>query len=409
MMTRLAFLTLMAAALVNGAGLVSAQQAPAAPARLDDVADAVRRVEARGGTATRDKTGNVVEVTLERTSATDADVARLAAIKTLRRLDLSFTYVTDRGIKELAALPQLEELTLDTAEFLTDASMAHLEANKGSLRKLVLRGVDITDAGMPYVARLTNLRSLDISYTMLGDVGLEHLPELSQLEELKLGGTLITGLNLNFLKLLPKLRALSFNGIQRRNAGACWTPNITDLDLDTVAMLSGLEDLDLGIGVNLGMGGKPAAPGGGNCKVTGGLRVTDLGLAKIAKLKNLRRLNVNGARLTPEGLKVLQTLPHLERLNVWNCAGLDDEAARVLSGVPTLAILDMSYTPVGDTGLRHLSSLKNLRNLYLTETQVTPEGVQAFKKTRPATFVSWARRPAPRGAPLTAEKPVTEE
>jgi hypothetical protein len=98
---------------------------------------------------------------------------------------------------------------------------------------------------------------------MLGDVGLEHLPNLSELEHLKIGATLITGLNLNFLKLLPKLKTLSLRGVQRRNAGACWTPNVTDLDLDTISLLAGLEELDLGVGIKLGMGGQPAAPGGG--------------------------------------------------------------------------------------------------------------------------------------------------
>ena len=50
--------------------------------------------------------------------------------KGLRRLDLSFTYVTDRGMEKLPQLQQLEELTLNTAEFITDASMSYLRANK---------------------------------------------------------------------------------------------------------------------------------------------------------------------------------------------------------------------------------------------------------------------------------------
>ena len=170
----------------------------------------------------RDKDGTVIEASLERTWATDNDIDFIVELKTIKKLDLSFTYVTDRGIKKLQALQQLEDLTLDTAEFLTDASMAHLRANR-ALRRLVVRGVDITDAGMPYVGEMTGLRSLDISYTMLGDVGLEQLPNLSELEHLKIGATLITGLNLNFLKLLPKLKTLSLRGVQRRNAGACWT------------------------------------------------------------------------------------------------------------------------------------------------------------------------------------------
>jgi hypothetical protein len=243
---------------------------------------------------------------------------------------------------------------------------------------------------------------------MLGDVGLEHLPNLSELEHLKIGATLITGLNLNFLKLLPKLKTLSLRGVQRRNAGACWTPNVTDLDLDTISLLSTLEDLDLGVGIKLGMGGQPAAPGGGNCTLTGGLQFSDLGIAKLAKLKNLKRLNISGAKLTTEGLQVLQSLP-LERLSVWASASLDDSAADVLAGMPTLAHLDMSYTKIGDEGLQRLGKLPNLKALYLTETNVTPEAVAAFRTQHPNTFLSWAKRPAPRGAPLTGEKPDIEE
>jgi Leucine-rich repeat (LRR) protein len=371
------------------------------------VADAVKRIEERGGFVARDKAGNIDEVSLARTWATDNDIDAVIEIKTIKRLDLSNTYVTDIGIKKLQQLRQLEELNLDTAEFVSDISMAHLRANP-ALRWLRVRGVDVTDAGMPYVGELKGLRTLDLSHTMVGDVGLEHLPGLSELEDLKLGGNMITGLNLNFLKLLPKLKRLSFNGIQRRNAGACWTPRITDLDLDTIALLSGLEELDLGVGLNLGMGGKPAAPGGGNCRVTGGLQITDLGVGKLAKLKNLKRLGLSGARLTPSGLKALRELP-LERLDLWNCAALDDAAAEVLGSIPTLVNVDLSYTKIGDRGLQRLAQLPNLKQLYLTETEVSPEAVAAFRKENPGTFVSWARRPEPRGAPLYGEKPAAEE
>ena len=382
----------------------------AAQSRTKDspaVAYAIERIEQRGGWVVRDKDGTIVEASLERTWATDNDIDFIVELKTLKKLDLSFTYVTDKGIKKLQALQQLEDVTLDTAEFLTDASMAHLRANR-ALRRLVVRGVDITDAGMPYVGEMTGLRYLDISYTMLGDVGLEHLPNLSELETLKIGATLITGLNLNFLKLLPKLKSLSLRGVQRRNAGACWTPNVTDLDLETISLLVGLEELDLGVGIKLGIGGQPAAPGGGNCRLTGGLQISDLGVAKLARLKNLKRLNISGARLTAEGVRTLQSLP-LERLSLWASTSLDDATAEVLAGMPTLAHVDLSYTHISDEGLRKLEKLPNLKYLYVTETRITPEAVNTFRQQHPGTFVSWARRPEPRGASLTAEKPVIEE
>jgi internalin A len=384
-------------------------KAPAAPSPKTSPAEAmaVQRIEARGGFVVRDRDGSISEVSLARTWATDEDLNYVAHIATLKRLDLSFTLVTDKGIKELEQLRQLEDLNLETAEALTDASMNYVK-NIPTLRRLKVRGVDITDVGMPAIAQMTGLRSLDLSHTMLEDVGLENLPALTDLEELYLGGDMITGINLNFLKLLPKLKKLSLDGVQRRNAGACWTPRVTDLDLDTISLLSGLEELDLGVGIGLGRGGKPAAPGGGNCKLTGGLQLSDLGLAKLVKLKNLRRLNVSGARLTPAGLKVLAGLP-LERLSLWNCQALDDAAADVLVEIPTLTNIDLSLTAVSDKGLRTLAKLPNLKFLYLSETKVTPQGVEAFQKSNPKTFVSWAQRMRPRGAPLQGMKEEPSE
>ena len=355
-------------------------------------------IESIGGQVVRGPDGAIVEVSVARTWATDNDIARIAEIKTIKRLDIGTTYVTDRGIEKLQQLQQLEELILDTDEFITDASLNYLRANK-NLRRLVLRGTDVTDVGMPHLTALTNLKSLDLSHTMLGDVGVETISALAGLEELNLGGNLITGMNLNSLKLLPKLKKLSFSGIQRRNAGACWSPRITDLDLETISLLSGLEELNLGIGVSLGVkppAGNRNAVAGGNCQVTGGIKVTDLGLSTLTKLKKLRRLDISGANLTPAGLKALQSFPQLERVSLWNCVKLDDSAADTLAAMPSLVNIDLSYTAVGDTGLKSLAKLPRLKNLYLTETKVSPEAAAAFQKEKSAVFVSWARRPEPR-------------
>lgn len=352
------------------------------------VADAVT---ALGGEVVRGTGGGaIVEISLARTWANDAILEQIAGLKELRRLDLSFTYVTDRGIEKLQALPQLEELTLDTCEFITDVSTSYLRANK-RLRKLVLRATDVTDVSLPYIAELTALESLDLSQTMLGDGGLESLPALTRLTELDLGGTRISGINLNFLKLLPNLKKLRFRGIQRRNGGVCWTPTIIDLDLDTIAMLSNLEELSLGVGIGLARGGKPTGPGN-NCRATGGIQVSDLGLAKLAKLSKLRWLDVSGARITSAGLKPLGALPQLERLNLWHCTRLDDGAAAVLAQMKSLTDLDLTDTPLSDAALGQLKALPRLRRLYLTDTKTTAAAAQAFRKEKPECLVSWAQR-----------------
>src|SRR6266850_1441364 len=373
--------------------------AAARPARAqDDVAGLIRSIEAQGGRVVRDQSGRIVDVSLARTWATDADIERIAGLESLKRLDLSLTYISDRGAERLKALDQLEDLNLFAAEFITDAALAFLRGNR-QLKTLNLRGTDVTDTSLAYVAELTNLRSLDISFTQITDVGLEHLASLPQLEELNLGGNKISGVGLHVLKLLPKLRKLGFYGVQRRNAGWCWAPVLTDLELETISRLTALEDLNLGFGVGLGTP-RPndlgPADGEAECRIAGGTRITDFGLAKLTTLERLKHLDLSGAAITANGLKTLASLRNLQRLSLWNVKGIDDSAASSLAALANLTSLDLSNTAVGDETLARLAKLSNLRHLYVSETKVTQEGLAAFRDRHPASVVSWEARPAPR-------------
>ena len=57
---------------------------------------------------------------------------------------------------------------------------------------------------------------------------MEHLAPLSRLEELHVGGTKISGAALHGAKDRGALKWASFYGTQRRNAGVCWAPVVTD-------------------------------------------------------------------------------------------------------------------------------------------------------------------------------------
>src|SRR2546427_1416539 len=358
----------------------------------------IASIEAQGGEVVRDQKGEIVEISLARTWATDADIEQIASAKSLKRLDLSLTYVSDRGIERLKGLDRLEELNLYAAEFITDAAMAFLRGNR-QLKTLNLRGTDVTDTSLAYIAELSRLKSLDISFTQITDVGLEHLASLAQLEELNLGGNKISGASLHVLKLLPKLRKLSFYGIQRRNAGWCWAPVVTDLELETISLLSGLEDLNIGYGVALGAP-RPAdlgpADGEAECRIAGGMRITDLGLARLSKLEKLQHLDVSGSAITPNGLKALANLRNLRRLSLWNVKGIHDTAAPYLEALGNLTSLDLSNPAIGDETLAGLAKLSDLRRLYVSQTKVTQAGLARFRDRHPASVVSWEARPAPR-------------
>src|SRR5262249_15742905 len=73
-------------------------------------------------------------VSLINAKATDEGVARLAACKGLRHLDLGATAVTDDGLAHLSRLEGLEFLSLHSTA-VTDRGLAHLE-HLGGLVKL---------------------------------------------------------------------------------------------------------------------------------------------------------------------------------------------------------------------------------------------------------------------------------
>jgi Leucine-rich repeat (LRR) protein len=181
---------------------------------------------------------------------------------------------------------------------------------------------------------------------------------------------------------------------------------VTDLELETISLLGGLEDLNVGFGVGLGTP-RPSdlgpADGEAECRIAGGTRVTDLGVAKLTALKKLRSLDLSGSAITASGVKALAALPNLQRLSLWNVATIDDAAAVSLETMRTLTTLDLSNTAIGDSTLARLGALPNLRRLFVNETKVTSEGLAAFRSKHPASAVSWGARPAPR-VPLSPGK-----
>ena len=90
----------------------------------------------------------------------DADLAFLEGLSSLETLDLSYTRITDEGLKQIKGLK--------------------------SLKRLALHGTKVTDAGLKEIAELENLEVLFLAETTVGDAGLKHLAGLKSLESLEL-------------------------------------------------------------------------------------------------------------------------------------------------------------------------------------------------------------------------------
>lgn len=116
--------------------------------------------------------------------------------------------ITDDELAEVAGLPWIESLQLETCENITDASFSRVVslANLSELR--VSSAKLITDQGLLGLAKLTKLRSLSLrNCTALTDRTADELIGLTELEELDLSNTGVTPQGLELLRQeLPKCK-----------------------------------------------------------------------------------------------------------------------------------------------------------------------------------------------------------
>jgi hypothetical protein len=184
---------------------------------------------------------------LDRTSVTDAAMKRIRQMKTLTLLNLAKTQVTDAGYRELRGLIGLTNLGLDTTKITSDglASVGEL-TNLASIALGGCHGVD--DRGMPYLGKLTKLRSLAMSGVSVTDAGLAQLKPLVELDFLVISG-----------------------------------PNLTDRAVETITGFTKLNQL-----------------------VIGRSQIGDEGLRMLATAKSLRKLALEQTRATAAGVTTLQ-------------------------------------------------------------------------------------------------------
>ncbi len=176
--------------------------------------------------------GTANKVDLRHGKADNALLAHLAALKELRRLDLSNADIDDEGLRLIVHLP-LRELWLQETK-ITDASAATLSKIKSldfvqlnattvsdaflerleslpELEDLGLRGTRVTGAGMKYLARHPRLEKLDVYSTEVDDLGVAQLVDCQSLIDVGLSMTKVTDAVFQHLDRLPNLTEADLN------------------------------------------------------------------------------------------------------------------------------------------------------------------------------------------------------
>jgi hypothetical protein len=269
-------------------------------------------VGALGGAYELGSDGAVRALHLRQSFVADSDLDRVAQLASLEKLDLSLTRVTDLGLLRLKGLRNVRELNLYYAELVTDEGLATMR-DWQKIERINARGTKVTDNTLAILAGKKSIVALDVGFAEVTDSGLQHLSSLTGLRELAFGGNKLTEVGLQVLRTLPQLRVLDLSGKQRTDSGL-WFLGTTDVGLDPVATVSGLEELNLS-----------------------GLNITGRGIEKLMPLAKLARLDLHGAkRIGDEAVPFLAQLPALKWVDVQDTsmtAGGIEELRRLRPGL----------------------------------------------------------------------------
>ncbi|MBL9161307.1 MAG: hypothetical protein JNL18_01050 [Planctomycetaceae bacterium] len=317
-------------------------------------------------------------LSLRLSSLTDAGLTALQGLQQLEELDLSYTTVSGDGLRALARLPNLRRLVLDFT-YLGDEDLSVIK-DFPQLIDLSIRGTGVGDIGVAALSTAVNLRRLNLESTAVSDRGLRHLGQLSRLEELHLKGAEVTLQGAAALTAaLPQFswqKALLITGLARadeqgeivgldlrrqlvsddelRNISRFGTlrfldvsnSQITDQGLAEVAKLSALESLHLA-----------------------NTSVTDAGIAKLADNRSLKMLTVDNTRVTLAGVLGL-FIEHQGR----SC---EDAlmATRRLTASATGRKVDLRGLAASGTSLKSLLTVPDVRDLFVDGGQLNDDAL----------------------------------
>jgi beta-lactamase regulating signal transducer with metallopeptidase domain len=299
---------------------------------------------------------------------TDAGMVHLAPLQKLKLLDLHSTKVTDAGIATLTALTSLEDLTFP-ARGPGDVSLEHV-AKLSRLRRLNARGFcpadqtkpgPFTDEGLRHLTKLRDLEEFQMcSGIGVTDVGMGYLAQLPRLKHVSL---LVNGVTNDGLAKLATVKSLTNLWLSCRGVSVAGVNHLNALDnLEFLSMLSvlrddstldlsgltKLENLALHISDRYGRDSEGALRDEDLAcladltqlrwmQVGFSPKLTDAGMAHLAKLDELDRVSIGGKHVTDAGL---QYLTGKQAMNMLSVRGdFTSEGLRQLEGLNALAHL----------------------------------------------------------------------
>lgn len=252
--------------------------------------------------------------------------------------------MTDAMLLEVSDIAHVSGLNLAGSKTVTDEGLRHL-ARLPNLRQLDLQGTAITDRGLAVLRELPQLESVSLAMTRVTDAGAAHLAHCHELRQVNLNWT-CTGDG--------AIRALA----GKRHLHVFRSGNeVTD---EGLALLHDLPVFKTWQGGTATMTLLSYDSGPNHLMLRGPF--TDHGLGHLRGLDGLFGLNLDARELgiTSAGMAPLVTLPNLG----WLAVDAKDDWMPYIAEMPRLRFLGAQDTPAGDDGFVALGRSQSIEYIW---------------------------------------------
>ena len=174
--------------------------------------DLISFVESKGGRISQNEQGEFawVNLTNQKVDDQDLDIFKQSGASQIAYLSLNGTQVTDEGLAKLASLQRLEDLNLGDTK-ITGTGFANVKFT--SLKKLSFRECNkLTVDGFKQIVKCQNLEKLNLIKSNIEDPFLQEIAKLPRLKTLWVDHTKVTNAGLPYLNSMAQLKSLEIRG-----------------------------------------------------------------------------------------------------------------------------------------------------------------------------------------------------
>ncbi|MDB4770923.1 hypothetical protein OAG60_02485 [bacterium] len=259
------------------------------------------------------------------------------------------------------------------------------------LSSLSLSGNGITDACVSHLSKATSLQSLNLSNSAISPRGMAAMKSIQNLNRLTLSGRIPPGCiqELSKLKQISSLQlATAVDEDALRTIASMPLKNLLISQLrvspKTAEIMRNIKAAQLTLHLN-------------------SIKDDDLRWLIGCKTNSIGLSITNSKELTDKGIRSLENT-NITSLTLYK-TGITAKAMKSIGSLSQLLTLTIKDSPIDDDSLMRLSELKVLRQLSLTGTKVTSEGMAAIKGKLTTLRYTIPAAPSPQSKEKEPEAP----